>query len=160
MSLSAGNIWYTFPQANGPDYYPSTREVFLTAQYNNDIVNPFVKTYYDYKEVKGLYSNFGLNKTMDITDRLSAGSEVSLGAGNASYTAAYFGNDRENSLLDFNAALFASYALTDNVSIGARIAWMQLVDQSVKHNVEDYNNALYYQDSNMLWGGINLAVSF
>lgn len=171
VSLSAGHIWYTFPKLGGKtivdensgktyeNYGHSTREVFVNAQYNNDIVNPFVKVNYDYALAEGFYGNVGLNKTVGLTDRLSVGSEVSLGMGDSSYSALYF-RENDKALLDFNAAVFASYALTDHVSVGARLAWMQLVDQDVKHNVEDANNGLYYQDSNLLWGGINLAVSF
>ncbi len=149
VSLSAGHIWYTFPSISGSSYGTSTREVFITAQYNNDIVNPFVKAYYDYEFAEGAYYNVGLNKSVSITDQLSVGAELSLGIADDDYMDAYFGAD--GGLCDFNASLFASYAITDNISIGPRLAWMSLVDDEARDNVDDQE---------ILWGGVNLAASF
>jgi hypothetical protein len=150
VSLAAGHIWYTFPKASGQDYFSSTREVYATAQYNNDIVNPFVKVYYDYDLIEGFYGNAGLNKSVDITDRFSVGSEVSVGAGDDDYMAGYFAADNAG-LADFNAAVFCSYALTDNLSVGARLAWMSVIDDDARDNAAD---------TDIVWGGVNLAASF
>jgi hypothetical protein len=149
VSLSAGHIWYTFPSVTGSSYGTSTREVYLTAQYNNDLVNPFVKAYYDYEYAEGFYVNAGVNKSIDISDQLSAGFEVSVGMADEDYMSAYFGSD--GGFCDFNAALFASYAITDNISIGPRLAWMSLIDSETRDNVDDQE---------ILWGGVNLAASF
>lgn len=154
VSLSVGHIWYTFPQVTGPAYGKSTREVYATAQYNSDIVNPFVKVYYDYEAIEGFYGNFGLNKTITLkklSDRLSVGSEVSLGVGDGNYMAGYFYTDNTAGLADFNAAVFTAYKLTDNLSVGARLAWMSLVDSAARDNAD-------HQD--LLWGGVNLSASF
>ena len=150
-SLSVGHVWYTFPKVNGEDYYSSTREVYATAQYNNDIVNPFVKVYYDYEALEGFYGNAGLNKTVELNDRVSVGTEVSLGAGDGDYMSGYFATEDDAGVADFNAAVFASYALTDNVSVGARLAWLSVVDGEARDNVDDQE---------LLWGGVNLAASF
>lgn len=149
VSLSAGHIWYTFPSVSGSSYGTSTREVFATAQYNNDIVNPFVKAYYDYEFAEGVYGNVGLNKTIEISERFSVGGELSIGVADEDYMDAYFGTN--GGFADFNAALFASYALTDTISIGPRLAWMSLIDSDARDNVDDQE---------ILWGGVNLAASF
>ncbi len=149
VSLSAGHIWYTFPSVTDSAYGESTREVYVTAQYNNDIVNPFVKVYYDYAVMDGAYANFGLNKIVKVSDQVSVGSEVSLGAGSDGYMN-YVGTDSAG-LMDFNAALFASYAITDHISVGPRLAWMSVVDGDARDNVD-------HQD--LLWGGVNLSASF
>ncbi len=149
VSLSVGHIWYTFPSVTDSAYYPSTREVYATAQYNNDIVNPFVKVYYDYAVMDGAYANVGLNKTVNISDQFSVGSEISLGAGSSGYMG-YLGTS-DAGLMDFNAALFASYAITDHITVGPRLAWMSLVDSDARNSVEDQE---------ILWGGVNLTASF
>ena len=151
VSLSAGNIWYTFPRVNGPDYGKSTREVFVTAQYNNDIVNPFVKVYYDYALFEGTYVNFGVNKTVKVVDRLSVGSEISLGVASGNDMSGFYGADKDAGLADFNAALFATYSITDHITVGPRLAWMSLVDHGARQSVDDQE---------ILWGGVNLAASF
>jgi len=152
VSLGAGHIWYTFPSISDSSYYNSTREVYLTAAYNNDIVTPFIKGYYDYEAAEGFYGNAGLTKSVDLSDQFSVGAEVSVGAGDSDYMACYFGTD-DGGLADFNAALFCSYALTDNISVGARVAWMSLIDSDARDNEA-------YFDEDILWGGINLAASF
>jgi hypothetical protein len=149
VSLSIGHIWYTFPSVTDSAYGESTCEVYFTAQYNNDIVNPFVKVYYDYAVMDGAYANFGLNKTIKVSDQVSVGSEVSLGAGSDGYMN-YVGTDSAG-LMDFNASLFASYAITDHFSVGLRLAWMSVVDGDARDSVD-------HQD--LLWGGVNLAASF
>jgi len=153
VSLSVGHIWYTFPKVNGPDYGSSTREVYATAQYNTDIVNPFVKVYYDYEFVEGCYGNVGVNKTIKINDRFSVGSEVSLGVGDGNYMSAYFATDEDAGLVDFNASLFATYSITDHITVGPRLAWMSLVDKGAR-------DADVYYDKDIVWGGVNLAASF
>jgi outer membrane scaffolding protein for murein synthesis (MipA/OmpV family) len=79
------------------------------------------------------------------------GAEVSLGAGDDNYMA-YVGTD-EAGLMDFNASLFATYALTDNLSVGAKLAWMSLIDR-------DARDTETYWDEDILWGGVNVSASF
>jgi len=152
VSLSAGHIWYTFPSFTDSAYAHGTREVFATATYENKIVTPFLKAYYDYEAAEGFYGNAGLTKSVEITDRFSVGAETSLGAADGDYMDCYFATD-DAGLVDFNAALFCSYALTDNLSVGARIAWMSLIDSDARDNE-------VYMDEDLLWGGLNLAAAF
>ena len=78
VSLSAGHIWYVFPSVSGSAYDSSTREVFASAQYNTDLVNPFVEAYYDYEFAEGVYALAGVNKTVEISDRFEVGAELSM----------------------------------------------------------------------------------
>ena len=149
FALSAGHIWYTFPQANGSDYGSSTEEIFLTLAYKNDVVTPFIALNYDYNLVEGYYANAGLAKQIEIDERLSAGCEVSLGAGDADYNKAYFG--ASDGLLDFNASVFLAYAVNENITVGAKLVWMSLVDEDMRDNADQ---------SDILWGGISLSASF
>ena len=153
VSLSVGHTWYTFPSVTDNMYGKSSREVFVTAQYNTDIVNPFVRVYYDYVWIEGSYENVGFNKTIKVNDRLSVGTEISLGIGSSNVMAGYYGSNGGPGLADFNASLFASYALTDHISIGPRIAWMSLID-------EDARKGALVDDQEILWGGVNLSASF
>jgi len=150
FTLEVGHLWYTFPKANGPDYDPSTREVYASVAYNNGFVTPFVSLTYDYEVYEGFYGNAGLNKSFEVTDRLTLGAEVSLGAGDDDYMR-YVGTD-EAGLMDFNASVSASFALTDTVSLGAKLAWVSLVDS-------DARDAEPYWDEDLLWGGVSLNVS-
>ena len=151
FTLGAGHIWYTFPKSNGSDYGHSTEEVFLSLAYNNDIVTPFASLYYDYNMVEGCYAKLGLNKQFELADRLTAGCEIALGMGDDDYNGAYFGADTSDGLLDLNVALSLAYSVTENVSVGATLAWMSLVDDDARDNVSQ---------SDIIWGGLNLKAGF
>ena len=150
FTLEVGHLWYTFPKASGQDYYPSTREVYASVAYNNDVVTPFVSLTYDYAVYDGFYGNAGLNKEFELSDQLTLGAEVSLGAGDSDYIA-YVGGD-DAGLMDFNASVFMSYALTDTVSLGAKLAWMSLVDSEARDQET-------YWEEDLLWGGVSVNVS-
>jgi len=152
FSLEVGHVWYTFPKANGSDYFGSTHEVFGSVAYNNEIVTPSVSVSYDCGAVDGFYGNVALNKEVEVADRLTLGMDVSLGAGDSDYLDYYFG-ESSSGLMDFTVDVYASYALTDNVSIGAKLAWTSLIDSGARDNE-------VYWDEDILWGGINLAASF
>ena len=151
FSLSAGHIWYTFPQANGSDYGHSTEEVFLSLAYNNDIVTPFVSVNYDYNMVEGCYAKIGLGRQFELADRLTAGCEISLGMGDDEYNEAYFGPGTSDGLLDLNVSATLAYAVTENVSVGATLAWMSLADDDARDSVSQ---------SDIIWGGLNLKAGF
>ncbi len=150
FTLEVGHLWYTFPKANGSDYYSSTKEVYASLAYNNDIVTPFVSLTYDYNLYDGFYGNVGLNKEFAMSDRFTLGTEVSLGAGDNDYMR-YLGTD-DAGLMDFNASVFASFALTDTVSLGAKLAWMSLIDGDARDQEP-------YRKEDILWGGVSINVS-
>ena len=154
FSLGIGHIWYTFPAMGDTEYYPSTREIFVSAAYNNDIVVPFVKAYYDYAQVNGAYVTVGLRKEMTF-DKLTAGAEVALGGASQGYTSYYFdpdgvGNKGNYFFTDATALIYAKYAITDRISVGARLGWVSVLDNELK--------GVYHQD-NLIWGGINLGIT-
>lgn len=151
FTLGAGHIWYTFPKASGQDYYNSTREVYASLAYNNDVVTPSLAVYYDYALMDGFYGLAALNKSITLTDQLSLGLTASLGAGDEDYMA-YFGVDGSG-LMDLNVGASLTYALTDNLSVGAKVMWVSLIDS-------DARDAEAYHAEDLLWGGLNLAASF
>jgi len=154
FALSAGHIWYTFPQASGEDmeYGPSTREFFTSVSYVNDIVVPFVKAYYDYVQADSAYVSIGLNKEVALTDALKAGGEVSLGLAGKNFSEFYYGDVASKSgMNDANLSVYLAYSLTENISIGGKLAYTTLVDSELR-DCDTYR-------SEIIWGGINLKVA-
>jgi hypothetical protein len=150
LSLEAGHIWYTFPSVSSADYYRSTREIFVGAAYNNDIVVPFFKAYYDYACAEGAYVQAGLRKEMTF-DKVTAGAELSLNGATRPYTEYWYGGPESNYFFtDAQAVVYAKYAITDKIFVGARIGWLSTVDNELK--------GVYHED-NLLWGGINLGIT-
>lgn len=150
VSLGIGHVWYTFPSVSSANYYPSTREIFVSAAYNNDIVVPFAKAYYDYARADGAYVTMGLRKEMNLNDQLLAGAEVAVSGGTRTYQNYYFGSEGNYGLTDGTAAIYAKYNITEHIFVGLRLAWVSVLDNELK--------GVYHAD-NLLWGGINLGVS-
>lgn len=162
VGLSVGHIWYTFPGGGWPKDSYSTEELYVSASYNNDIVTPFVQVYYDYNFVgqdfsadpfECLYANMGLNKSFEVTDQFSVGGALSVGWGANEYNNAYWGS--EEGLSDYQAKVFCSYALTDNLTIGGTLAYTGLFDTSYGLDRDDASTP-----ESLVWGGVNLGVSF
>jgi len=150
FSLEVGHTWYTFPSVSSADYYRSTREIFVGVAYNNDIVVPFVKAYYDYACAEGAYVQAGLRKEMTF-DKVTAGAEVSLNGGTRPYTEYWYGGPEANYFFtDAQAVVYAKYAITDKIFVGARLGWISTLDNELK--------GVYHED-NLLWGGINLGIT-
>ncbi len=166
FTLGAGHIWYTFPYEDEGEWGETTRETFISVDYNNDIVVPFAQLYYDYSVYECLYSLVGLRKEVSLTDAFVAGAEVTLGGGNRRYTSAYFSRTYEDSLgdevteeldnkfwlTDTCAALYCTYNITENLYVGGRLAWSALVDSALHDNDYEHND--------LLWGGVSCGVEF
>lgn len=172
VTLEAGHIWYTFPRWNGgcdgdSQYGRSTEEFYLGAAYNNDIVTPYVRSYADYNIVKGFYNQIGLRKSVSLTDQLTLNGDASVGLADKNYLDQY-GDEIDPGFWDANLSVGLTYAVTDNISVGAKLAWMSLVNDDARDEINDLPGATIDKagtDGNFgkpdtLWGGINLAVSF
>ncbi|MFO7937916.1 MAG: hypothetical protein R6V06_09980 [Kiritimatiellia bacterium] len=152
LTLEAGHIWYTFPVKDGQDE-SSTREVYGSVAYNNDIVVPSLTVYYDYADIEGFYGNAALSKNFEIAEQVTAGLFASLGAGDDNYNKGY-GLTRDNALIDGNLGACVTYAINDIFSVGATAVWTSVLDDGIRENVDAD------QHKDILWGGINLAASF
>lgn len=157
VSLAAGHVWYTFAGAGWPSDSLSTEEIFVSASYANDVLTPFIQANYDYNFADGLYVNGGVKKDFTISDQLTAGASATLGAGNDAYNEAYYGDvgigGLNMRLVDFQAKVYTSYALTDNLSVGATLAFTSVVGGEAgidRGGLQD----------EIVWGGVNLAASF
>jgi len=136
VGVTVGNTWYTFPSAGREEKPANTEELFVTLVYRNAIVTPSICLYYDYGSVGGsllgnnpskhLYSRISLNKTISLSERLSAGGTVLIGAGTSNYNEVRYGSCSGGSLVDYETAAGISYACTDTLSIGARLSYTGL----------------------------------
>ena len=111
-------------------------ELFTTVAYKNPVVTPSLSVYYDYRDVGGsflednplkdLYIRAALDKSVPITERLRAGGCVLLGAGTSRYNAVRYKSPGEG-FADYQTSLFLSYAVTENFSAGATLAYTGLI---------------------------------
>ena len=157
LTLGIAHTWYTFPSITDSQYEGSTREINLSAEIGNDYVVPFVEVNVDYARADGVYALAGLRKEITVVDQLSLGAEVSLGGGTNPYTEYYFGNNSKSGLVDGNIAIFSKFDITDNIFIGARLAYMAVLDSGIQGVYPTYDN---YAKDNMIWGGLTFGVTF
>ncbi|MEI6646599.1 MAG: hypothetical protein WCP12_11235 [bacterium] len=157
LTLGIAHSWFTYPSITDSHYEGSTREINLSAEIANEYVIPFVEVNVDYVRADGVYALAGLRKEIQIVDQLTMGTEVALGGGTNPYTEYYFGNNSKSGLVDGNIAIFSQFDITDNVYIGARIAYMAVLDSGIRGAYPTYDNNA--QD-NIIWGGLTFGVTF
>lgn len=161
VSLEAGHVWYTFPKANGPDYGHSTEEIYAKAAYNNDYVTPSIAIYRDYTSGDGYfgwYMPVGLGHEFALTEKLALGVDGSLGFADRDFMNSYYGDDQrvEGGICDLAADVYLSYAVTDHLSVGAKLAWSSLLNGKARSNVDER----LIDDRDIVWGGITATLSF
>ena len=157
LTLGIAHTWYTFPSITDSPYEGSTREINLSAEIDNAYVVPFVEVNVDYARVDGVYALAGLRKEIQIVDQLTMGAEVVLGGGSNPYTEYYFDNKSKSGLVDGNIAIFSKFDITDTVYIGARIAYMAMLDSGIRGVYPTYDNSA---KDNILWGGLTFGITF
>ncbi len=106
-SWSAGIISYTFPHT-GAD---STAEVFVGITMNRLKYHPFIKIYYDFDEINGLYFQTGASHEF----RNGVSVEAHLGYGSRNYVNGYFSPDKRI------GATFTDYAISLNYPVKLKI---------------------------------------
>ncbi len=163
VDLTVGNIFYTFPGSGYPQHCNSTYELYTTAAYNNAVVTPSFSVYYDYRGVGGgflednpakdLYLRAALDKAVRLTDRVTAGGTILTGYGTSHYNAVRYRSPGEG-FADYETSVFLSYAITDSLSIGPKLAYTGLVGGTCGLN----RHAIAPDE--IFWGGINLRWRF
>jgi len=163
VDVTIGNIFYTFPGNGWPKNSNSTYELFTTVAYKNPVVTPSLSVYYDYRDVGGsflednplkdLYIRAALDKSVPITERLRAGGCVLLGAGTSRYNAVRYKSPGEG-FADYQTSLFLSYAVTENFSAGATLAYTGLIG-----GAWGLDRSACSPDE-IVWGGVNLRLLF
>lgn len=150
VGLEVGHIWYTFPNNNGKD----DQDLYATVSYENPFATPSASVYYNYSDSAGndlstLYYTFGLSHDFAVTEECTLTPSASLGFGGNAYT------DCGSELTDQTVGLSATYALCENLSLGAQINYTWIPSHTLRKN--DYMGEGKDQ---ICWGGVNVTFSF
>ncbi|HRU70618.1 MAG TPA: hypothetical protein P5111_06020 [Kiritimatiellia bacterium] len=164
VDVTVGNIFYTFPGSGYPKHSNSTYELFTTVAYKNPVVTPSLSVYYDYRDVgegflddnpfKDLYIRAALDKSVPLGDRLRVGGCALVGAGTTHYNAVRYRSPNGDGLVDYQASVFLSYAVTEHFSAGATLAYTGLIG-----GAWGLDRSACGPDE-IVWGGINLRLRF
>jgi hypothetical protein len=159
FELEAGNIWYTYPKANGKDYGKTCAEAYGKVTYKNETVEklfePSVAVYRDYLDADGYYVALNLNREFEINDQLAVGGDLALGLADDDYLEYYYGDGADGTFSDFTADVYATYKLNETFSITGKLAWTSLLGSDARDNVDADGT-----DTDELWGGIDVSASF
>ena len=138
VNLTASHLWYTYPRCG----WASQKFWTLGAEYDNEFVVPSIKFFWEYchdnKPDEAFMIDFALSKGFELTEDLS----LKLTSKTTLYTSEYakYISDGDNgpTLTDtvfggWDNGVALSYALTDNISLGANLNYLYKIDHRVRH---------------------------
>ena len=138
------------------------------AEYDNEIVVPSVKFYWEYchgnKPGAAFMIDFALSRSFQLTEELS----LTLTSKTTLYTSEYtrYISDGEIDRAAFGGwdnGVALSYALTDNISLGAHLNYLYKLDHSVRHcpGWDSYSVGGDHRTyAGLLYGGLSVSFAF
>ncbi len=150
LDLSVGLIDYEFPNT----YSPAMHELFLKVAYPNEYLTPITEVYWDFDEADGVYALGALEHTLEVTQELNITGGFSTGWGSKNYNK-YFFEQEKNAFNDGNLYLSATYAVTENLELGAQCFYTWLWDSDIKDSAKDI-----YTDTKKFVYGATVSYSF
>ncbi len=164
VNLTASHLWYTYPRCG----YASQKFWTLGAEYDNEFVVPSMKFFWEYahnnKPDEAFMIDFALSRGFDITENLS----LTITSKTTLYTSQYAKYISDGDLTDtvfggWDNGISLSYALTDNISLGAHLNYLYKLDHRVRHcTTWDAYSAgdSHGTHDGLIYGGVSASVSF
>lgn len=156
VGVEVGYIYYTFP---GYHDALDVHELYGKVSYNNEIVTPYVMGAVELNRDSGTYAQFGLTREFTLVpDKLTLALDGYISWGSAAYNRFFWGDDADEQGLDeYTLTASLSYALCDNVSLGATVGVSGLIDGTVRNSGTGMGAGV--DDDIYFWGGLNLGIS-
>ncbi len=167
VNLTASHLWYTYPRCG----WGSQKFWTFGAEYDNEFVVPGVKLYWEYahngKPDEAIMIDFSLSREFDLSGYVK-GLSLKLTSKATLYTSEYAKSLSDGALTDtvfggWDNGVALSYALTDNVSLGAHLNYLYKLDHRVRHceSWDSYSAGGDHGSRNgFLYGGVSASVSF
>ena len=171
MNLTASHLWYTYPRCG----WHSQNFWTLGAEYDNEILVPSVKFYWEYchenEPGAAFMFDFALSHTFQLTEQLS----LKLTSKTTLYTSEYAdylsgGEISRAAFGGWDNGVALNYAITDNLSIGAHLNFLYKLDHRVRHcqgwdsysvrDPEDIDSPWNRTHDGMLYGGVSICFAF
>ena len=164
VNLTASHLWYTYPRCG----WASQKFWTLGAEYDNEFVVPSVKFFWEYchnnKPDEAFMIDFALSRGFDLTEQLS----LKLTSKTTLYTSEYAKYISGGELTDtvfggWDNGVALSYALTDNISLGAHLNYLYKLDHRVRHcpGWDSYSvDSRHGSHDGLLYGGVTASLSF
>ena len=170
VNLTASHLWYTYPRGVGGRSYKNSSQKFWTvgAEYDNEFVVPSIKFFWEYchnnKPDEAFMIDFALSRSFELTEQLS----LKLTSKTTLYTSEYAKYISGGALTDtvfggWDNGISLSYALTDNISLGAHLNYLYKLDHRVRHcpGWDSYSvDSRHGTHDGILYGGVSASLAF
>ena len=164
VNLTASHLWYTYPRCG----WASQKFWTLGAEYDNEFVVPSIKFFWEYahdnKPDEAFMIDFALSRSFELTEQLS----LKLTSKTTLYTSEYAKYISGGALTDtvfggWDNGIALSYALTDNISLGANLNYLYKLDHRVRHcpGWDSYSvDSRHGSHDGLLYGGVSVSFAF
>ena len=175
VNFTASHLWYTYPRCThkgDSGKWSSQKFWTIGAEYDNEFVVPSIKFFWEYahdnKPDEAFMIDFALSKGFELTEQLS----LKLTSKTTLYTSEYakYISDGDNgpTLTDtvfggWDNGVALSYALTDNISLGANLNYLYKIDHRVRHaeGWDSYSaGGSHGAHNGILYGGVSVSLAF
>ena len=164
VNFTFSHLWYTYPRVG----WATQKFWTLGAEYDNEFLVPSVKFYWEYchdsKPDEAFMIDFALSRSFELTEQLS----LKFTSKTTLFTSEYAKYISGGALTDtvfggWDNGVALSYALTDNITLGAHINYLYKLDHRVRHcpfwdSYSVDNTSRSY--NGILYGGISASISF
>jgi len=157
FSYDVGYIYYALDGSGTDGSGNDTQEIYMTVGYDV-ILNPSLTVYYDFDEGDGAFIVASVSHGFELPQKMSldVGGSVSYDAGNT-----VMGTDADGDDINafYNGDISASLTIpvTDALSVGPKIAYSFPLSTKAEDAIEAISDD---GDSRILYGGINVSLSF
>ena len=164
VNLTASHLWYTYPRCG----WGSQKFWTVGAEYDNEFVVPSIKFFWEYchdnKPDEAFMIDFALSRSFELTEQLS----LKLTSKTTLYTSEYAKYISDGALTDtvfggWDNGISLSYALTDNISLGAHLNYLYKLDHRVRHcpGWDSYSvDSRHGTHDGILYGGVSASIAF
>jgi hypothetical protein len=146
LDLAGGLIEYDFPGTR----FDATQELFASASASAVPLAPTLALYYDIDEVNGVYANFSVGHTFEVSEKLGLGVGAGAGWADADYNFGYFGV-HDGAAGDVSLSAGLEYAVSEKLSVSGYVGYTELIEGDIEDAVSD---------SDVLLGGVRVTISF
>ena len=167
LDLEAGYYWYVYPNNHGGHCAGHLgMDFYAGAFYNNDWVTPGVEVLWACANNNGhepgtAYYRFSVKHDFEIEsiEGLTITPKATLGVGNVAFVQNNTGmSGAQTQMTDQTLTLKASYAVTDNFSVGVNANYTWTPSRTLRH--QHYMDCGDSHKDQIFWGGFNATLSF
>ena len=160
-------VWYYYPAQDYKEMHPAT-DTTWDFDHSFALLNPYLIPYVnivrEYRFDANLFQ-FGIRKPIQITDDLSICPFIEMIARDSHYNWCFptrFGAiDTCGGLATLKVELDATYKITENFGLFAKVAYCSVIDHNMRNSCDDIlASDEYGENKDFAWGGVGVTFNF